>query len=199
MNYRGICVNCREIHNQINDLKNLILSLQDDIKALRENNTNVTPSGEFDFEEVIAELSERNNRKQNIILFGVQEQDQTKPPQSRIQGDKTVVTNICNIIDSNVSIDNIKPIRLGRSIGNKPRPIKMSLHNESEVMNFIRKAKNLKDSPYKNVSVSFDRTRRQIDHYKKLKEELNHKNSENEEKFIIKYFNGVPKIVRALN
>lgn len=197
--YSWSCKNCREIGNQIIDLKNLILSLQNDIKALKDEKISQKSSREFDFEEVIMELNDRSIRKKNIIIFGLPEQDQTGPAENRLQKDKTAVSEVLKVIDANVNTMLIKPTRLGRFTNNKARPLKITLQDELEVLNVIKKARNLKNSPYKNVSVAFDRTQRQIDHYKKLQEEMKSKNSGDTQEFKIRYFNGSPKIVRALN
>lgn len=56
------CNNCRKNGNQICDLKNPILLLQNDIRSLKaEYSTLKTYSNDFELEEVIAELNERNS------------------------------------------------------------------------------------------------------------------------------------------
>ncbi|CAH1986321.1 unnamed protein product, partial [Acanthoscelides obtectus] len=197
--YSWSCSSCRNINNQINDLKKLILSLQDDIKAIKGGNGATThdPKDSFVFEELIEEINDRNSRKRNVIIFGLPEQDQADVPQTRLTKDKSQVVDVLKVINLNVHANEVKPLRLGRFDQSKCRPIKLSLKDEDEVINVIRNAKNLKNSTFNRVSISFDRTRKQIDHYKALQEELAVRNSEGSQKFKIKYINGTPKSLRS--
>lgn len=119
-------INCRQIGNQINDLKSFILSLQEDIKALKtENVGRKASSDEIEFEEVVMELNERNIQKKNIVIFDVSEHSQDEVAENRAEMDKTVVTNIFTTIDSDVQVDNIKPYRLGRFSNDRVHSIKI--------------------------------------------------------------------------
>lgn len=92
----------------------------------------------------------------------------------------------------------MKPVRLGKydATKNNPRPIKISLRDEATVHNFIRKAKTLRDrETFKNVNISLDRTPRQIEYYRTVKNELIQRSSEGETNLQIKYVRGIPKIV----
>lgn len=198
--YDWSCSNCRKIGGQLKELKNLILSLQNDIQLLKdENRTLKSSDADTDLENVIEEINERNHRKRNLIIFGLSEQKQEDTPEARMQKDKNEVENIIGCLDKDFELHDIKPNRLGRYNKDKVRPIKISLKDEDQVRELIKNAKNLKNSRYKKVFVSVDRTQMQLRHYKKLKEEVAHKNSIGQEKFKIKYFNGTPKIVKDLN
>lgn len=201
--YDWSCTNCRKIGSQLKELKNLILSLQNDIQLLKDENR-VLKSADTDdnFENIIEEINERNYRKRNIIIFGLPEQNQDDTPQARIQKDKQDVENIINCLDEDFAVDDIKPNRLGRYNNEKIRPVKITLKDENQVRELVknvRNLKNLRNSRYKKVFVSVDRTQRQLNHYKKLKEEVDKKNAIGQDKVRIKYINGNPKIVKALN
>ena len=178
-------------------LKAIIISLQDDIQALKNDKPQ---DNNFDFEEIISEINERNRRKRNLIIFNVDEQDQSLTADSRINDDTIITAGIMQTLLPNTNFDTIKLIRLGRYNSEKCRPIRITLPNEDIVHNSIRSVKNLtKCQEYKNVSISLDRTPRQIEYFKKVKKELEDRVNAGENDKIIKYFNGVPKIVKKLN
>nr|CAH7721044.1 unnamed protein product [Callosobruchus chinensis] len=89
--YDWTCGGCRAIGKDLKDLKSLIIQLQNEIKDLKAENARNTKHLGFDFEDVVAEACERQKRKNNIIIFNIQESDQTKPTADQIQQDKTAV------------------------------------------------------------------------------------------------------------
>ncbi|CAH2009568.1 unnamed protein product [Acanthoscelides obtectus] len=76
------------------------------------------------------------------------------------------------------------------------RPMKITLGDEDDVRACIKSASNLKRSNvFSRTSISFDRTPRQILHYKKLKQEMEERSARGEDGLKIKYVRGVPRIV----
>lgn len=194
--YDWSCLRCREFGNEIKDLKALILKLQDDIQTLKaENNESKTvPSGTF-FEEIIEEINERNKRQRNLVIFGVTEPDQNLPNEARENSDKSEVSDLLHVVLPELNTNDIKPIRLGRFATDRTRPIKIRLDNETDVLKVIRHSNTLKNSRYRNkVFISVDRTPRQLEYYKKIREELNQRKNAGENNIKIKYVNGIPKI-----
>lgn len=193
------CANCQQIGNDINDLKHLIISLQIEIKELKENKANANSSPKnFNFEEVIEEINERNRRKRNLIIFGIQEVDPNIPGNVRHETDNKSAYNILNKIVQDIGDTNFKPIRLGRFDANKakPRPIRITLEDENLVHEVIRNVKKLRSHQnYGHVSISFDRTPRQISYYKEIKNEFEARIKDGDTNCKIKYVNGIPKIV----
>ncbi|CAH1115234.1 unnamed protein product [Psylliodes chrysocephalus] len=190
------CTSCRTIGNQIKDLNALILMLQEEVKSLKEDNKQLgTSNNSIVFEEVVQEINERNKRKRNIILFGVPEQDQVLSTEDRSENDKTEVKSIIKYIDRSIDLKHLKPIRLGRFSDSRNRPMKITMEEETDVVSLIKQASSLKNGKYKHVSISFDRTKRQIDYYRQLKMELDEKNNKCTEKFRIRYVDGTPTIV----
>lgn len=195
------CSNCEQIGNDVNDLKLLILSLQNDIKELKEKNNNVNTTAStvnFNFEEVINEINDRNSRKRNLVVFGVKEIDSNMPGNVRAECDNRTALDIVHTIIPELENTNLKPVRLGRFDANRtrPRPIKITLNDETIVHEIIRNVKKLKSHQnYGHISVSFDRTPRQINYYKEIKHELDDRVKRGETNCKIKYVNGIPKIV----
>lgn len=193
------CTNCHQIGNDVNDLKALIVSLQNDIRELKQKSVNAnTAVSNFNFEEVIEEINDRNKRKRNLIIFGLKEQNHNDPSNIRAENDIKVVSEVINKILPDLNNTNLKPIRLGRFDLSraKPRPIKITLENEQTVHDVIRNVNKLKEYQcYRNISVSFDRTPKQINYYNEVKTELNRRISEGDRNCKIKFINGLPKIV----
>lgn len=195
--YDWSCKNCREFGSDIKDLKALILKLQDDIQALKSENSEMRSSVKgIDFEEIVEEINERNKRKRNLVIFRLPEQDQEQPVAARMDEDKAKVIEVLQQITPNFNGENIKPIRLGHFTAGKNRAIKITLDDEEQVNKITRKAYLLKNSnQYRNISVSLDRTPRQIAYYKMIKNQLSEREIAGERNLKIKYNNGIPKIV----
>lgn len=200
--YDWSCKDCRAFGNDLKELKALIIGLRDEIHSLKEENSRMVGSfkNNINFEEVIAEINDRNSRKCNIVIFGVEEQDQSGSDASIKEDDKNTVINVINAICPNNEAECTELTRLGKYQSTKIRPIKVTLSNDKQVLSVIRNAKNLRNNRvYRNISISYDRTKRQIEYYKSLKAELDERRSQGEHDCKIKYFNGVPKIVSNLN
>nr|CAH7757456.1 unnamed protein product [Callosobruchus chinensis] len=198
--FEWTCKNCKEFGNEFKDVKSLIIKLQEEIKSLKEKciTSNCTKDG-FSMEEVIQEISERNERKRNIIILGVPEQDPVHDSATRVAKDKTEVSNILRAVTPALAGLDVKPIRLGKPTPGKHRLIKVTLKEDNQVIELLRAAKNLKGNPaYKSISIFPDRTPMQIDNYKKLKLELDQRTANGEQNLKIRYYKGSPRIV-ALN
>lgn len=195
--YDWSCKNCRSIGNDIKELKGLIIKLQEDIQALRASHEEVRPTNDLGFfEEVVAEVADRAKRQSNLIVFGVTEQDQSVGKDERIRNDKQEISEILRIIRPNFDMLDMNPIRLGKFVAGKNRPIKIKLGNEQQVVDIIRNVKNLVNSRFhKKVSLSFDRTIKQQALYRRVKEELQERLNSGETNLKIKYINNLPTIV----
>nr|CAH7712429.1 unnamed protein product [Callosobruchus chinensis] len=171
--YDWTCVDCRATGKDLNELKALIMKLQEDIKQLKTHNDRNLGTSPVDFEEVVTEINERQKRKSNIIIFNLEEQDQSKPPAERAELDKTAVNNILRFVVPNFNLRNMKPVRLGLFSTTKKRPVKLVLENSDQVRNMVINGKKLKDSnTYRNIIIAPDRTKRQLDYFKSVKQEL---------------------------
>nr|CAI5833593.1 unnamed protein product [Callosobruchus analis] len=187
------CTACREHGNDIKGLKSLILQLQKEVQDLRFNNNRCDP---VQFEEIVEEVNQRNRRKRNLIIFKIEDQNQQEQNQVKINHEKTSTTNLIRVLDPDVVIPDLKPVRLGPFTQGKNRPIKVVLGSEHDVHRLIRNSKILKTHKnYKNISISFNRTPRQIEYYLNLKIELENRKKSSETNLHIKYVKGIPQIV----
>ncbi|GJQ80616.1 hypothetical protein Trydic_g9202 [Trypoxylus dichotomus] len=97
------CRNCNILSSDINDLKAAILSLRNDLAA-REKSAGIDDKA---FEELLAELGDRNNRKQNIIMFGVPESD-THDANTRRSRELETVQAVLKALPSGMNTDHIE-------------------------------------------------------------------------------------------
>ncbi|CAH1108168.1 unnamed protein product [Psylliodes chrysocephalus] len=144
--YDWTCIGCRAMGKDMKDLKALIIQLQNDIKDLRDKNLRIVynrASPDFDFEDVMTEFTERQKRRNNIVIFKVSEPDQNKSLKEQKVIDKNKVSAILNTVASDLPTTNIKPIRLGASAASKIRPIKIILESETTVSSVLKNSKRL--------------------------------------------------------
>lgn len=194
--YSWTCVGCRSMGDDIKDLKSLIIDLQNDIKQLRADKNLLVGDSNFDFEEVVAEVFERQKRIKNIILFNIPECNQLKPTSERIEQDKREVSAVLDCVMPDLVVTNIKPVRLGTFCTSKIRPVKIVLENERAVLGVLRNARKLREHHnYKNIIISADRTKKQLAHYKMVKQELTDRTNAGEPHLKIKYVNQIPRVV----
>lgn len=199
--YEWSCRSCRDIGGDIKDLKQLILKLQDDIKELKVGGSGTRTTLEDNtFEEIVAEVEDRARRRRNLVFFGIPEPPQDIAPTERVSRDREELTAVLHVIKPRFNIDTLNPTRVGRFSATKSRPVKIRLASDDQVADIIRNAKALKNSQYKNkVSISFDRTPKQLSFYRSVKAELTERRNSEERNLRIKYVNGVPKIIASEN
>lgn len=194
--YDWTCVNCRTIGQDIKQLKSLILDLQKEIKQLRADKIQPGLNSGFDIEEIVSEISDRQRRSKNIIIYNVKEQDQQNSANDRIQKDNEQVVSILSAVLPELSVAHIRPIRLGTFATNKTRPIKIMLESDNCVGKVLRNANKLKaNQRYKHINISSDKTKKQIEFYNTLKSELKQRSDAGEMNLRIKYVNKIPRIV----
>jgi hypothetical protein len=87
-------------------------------------------------------------------------------------------------------------VRLGKSSGRKPAPLKLRLNHSDSARSCLRKQSVLlgKDV-YAKIVIREDRTPRQMQYLKSLREELNQRINSGETNLTIKYINRVPQII----
>ena len=127
------CKSCSDMGNDINSIKAVLVQLQNEIKELKEvykhnlntNNQAKLEDSEF-FESVVHEVSDREGRKRNVILFGVPE---TQAEAGAGGDDSSKALDILSFVTDVITAQDISQIRhLGKlDVSNsKPRPIKVT-------------------------------------------------------------------------
>lgn len=194
--YDWTCIDCRSIGKDLKDLKALIIKLQNDIKELRDEKVSTANSQGMEFEEIISELCERQKRKNNIMIYNVLEPNKQISASERMQTDKNTVSEILSTISPELSVTNIKLFRVGAYSDSKKRPIKVVLENDDITRKVLKNSKLIKSKPnLKNINLSADRTKRQTEYYKKVKQELLDRINSGDNNCKIKYFNDIPRVV----
>ncbi|GJQ65430.1 hypothetical protein Trydic_g7538 [Trypoxylus dichotomus] len=135
------CRNCNILSSDINDLKAAILSLRNDLAA-REKSAGIDDKA---FEELLAELGDRNNRKQNIIMFGVPESD-THDANTRRSRELETVQAVLKALPSGMNTDHIEVHRIGRFVPDRRRPIKVRLSSSREAHTVLKHARRLREN-----------------------------------------------------
>lgn len=192
------CQNCANIGDGLNDLKAIVLALQKEIESLKSikvdppnNNCNL------DYEEIIQEINERNVRKRNVVVFGLPENSNLSSADRKVR-DLNAVTNVLRYLSPTYDTSNINQFRLGKFDATKTsaRPIKIILNDEQLVHELIRNAKQLQNhDTLSGVRISLDRTPRQLEYYRSLKNEMNMRTANGESNLQIKHVRGIPKII----
>lgn len=206
-----ICIECEQGVHQIPKLISMITDLKEEVRQLKENSTNLPSNGTssgslgsqsplFYTEEIINEITDRNTRSYNVMIYGSVESCTSK--QEQIYHDSGIVNSILTGLD--LVEQNVKPIRLGKfdpTKINRSRPIRVRLSSNEAVRNIIRNFdKKLKTNVnMAGLSVSYDRTPKQIEIYKSVKKELLARLDKGENHLKIIYRNGIPTIVSSGN
>lgn len=169
--------------------------------SLAKNNVSVNFSTS-QFEDIITEVNERNIRKRNIIIFNLDEPSSNLNKEQRSQYEKSNITKLLSAVSTENTLTYLGYHRLGKYALNntRPRPLKVTLENENDVLKIIKNTNNIKQiNDFKNVSISFDKTPRQISFYQELRRQLTERQMNGETNLTIRYIQGVPKIITSKN
>ncbi|GJQ84662.1 hypothetical protein Trydic_g12687 [Trypoxylus dichotomus] len=129
------CRNCNILSSVINDLRAAILSLRNDLAA-RKKSAGIDDKA---FEELLTELGDRNNRKQNIIMFGVSVSD-TQDANTRKSQELETVQAVLDALPSGMNTDPIEVHRIGSFVPDRRRPIKVKLFSSREAHTVLKHA-----------------------------------------------------------
>lgn len=201
---RDNCKGCKLIPQFLE----MMQKLNDSVDMLKQEIVTLKKAENHDnFEEVVSEVLDRLDRRRNLVFFGVREADESLSTSECIAADGQLLKEFTSFVNPSgcYIAESTKIQRLGRkNISNTPRPIKITLRNDTDALQFIRhmqsKRQALKNhTRFGGISVSLDRTAKQISYYKQVKANLDTRREAGEEDLIIRYVRGIPKIVNASN
>lgn len=176
----------------VSNLSTRLVNIEAELRAMK-SNTGGNASASSEMDEVVSEIAERQRRARNVMIFGVAEA-QGGGAEERKAADRQFVTTLFSFLGSNATV--LKVLRVGTFTHDKKRPLKVVVSSEGDVLNIIRGAGILRgNDDYRGVSVSFDRTPRQIVQYKEVKRQLDSRKADGERNLKLRYVSGVPKIV----
>lgn len=192
------CKGCSSMGDDIAGLRAAIVALKNEISELKQQTLLVkdAPLDDGAYEEIIQEIRERENRKANVILYGVAESlsNSRNERNSEDFGEAKKVLGQLSV-DCDFSCS-----RLGIFDASKPtpRPLRLKLTSMQYVGSILRNAKKLKDTQdFKKIGISSDRTPRQNRYFKQIRQELLNRKSAGETDIYIAHVNGIPKVMKS--
>ena len=133
--------------------------------------------------EVFEETREREKRKLNVVLVNISESDE-ETAEARKQDDLEKVAKIVSKVTDVTKADFSDPVRLGaRQIGqnSRPRILRVTVKSEEVKKRVMTNASKLNEGvaePKKRVYINHDRTVREREDFRKLREELERRKRE---------------------
>ena len=127
-------------------------------------------------EEMFEEMRERESRRLNVVVHGLEEQDGTGEGRERAEKDKEECGKIFASIEAGVRRDQIKFCRRIGERSRDPRPLIVGLTSEDTKRRLLDRARNLQNSRYENMNIVADLTRRQRQEEVKMREDAEKRN-----------------------
>ncbi|KAK5639602.1 hypothetical protein RI129_012094 [Pyrocoelia pectoralis] len=183
---KSINADIKKINSRIDSIEKRQNELYNELKNVKETSTN------FNKFELFDEMEDRRRRSRNVILYNMIESRKTALT-DKISDDTTMVTTILE--KYNMASEPIKVIRLGKTKNDVPRPTKVIFKSEETAIDFLKHGRSIVMNE-KEVKVRSDLTPNQRDQLKYLNEELQARTQSGEKDLVIKYINGVPKIMK---
>jgi hypothetical protein len=173
-----------------------IASQDTEIRYLKERLASLeskAPSNEtMDVCDTLTELTERNTRSRNILLFNVPEVESNETGHSQNEDDTARTTELIHSVETFANIPIHKVQRLGMKQKNKIRPVKVILgHSEDARTILFNKFKLPKE-----IRVKQDLTQLQRSQLKSKWDELEIRKKKGEGDLAVRFVNGAPKIVK---
>ncbi len=132
-------------------------------------------------DQVIKEMKDQDDRKNNIIFFNIAE-SKSKDMNERTKHDKEEVKEITKICSATIKKDDmLRAIRLGKKPNeDKPRPLLIEVSSDDKKKALFKNLSKLQNAPekYQAVSVQNDLTKKQREQEKNLREEAKKKEEE---------------------
>ena len=130
--------------------------------------------------EILDEVEDREKRRNNVIVFSVEEREQGSLEERR-EHDIDVVNEVLDSLGfGDVVLNNVH--RLGRTSSGKFRPLKVPLVNYSVKASVLQKSRLLKQNDkFKNVYITNDRTKLQQSEWSELRAERDRRKQDGED------------------
>lgn len=175
-----------EVSNKLHDLGGRTSVLENRVTQLENRLSSHTFTNSSSDESVISEVIDRQARSRNIIIFNAPESDVNT--ENDILLIKSVLREITpNIVPAVAS-------RLGKK-SNKPRPLKVTLHEPSDVFILLKNKHKLRTSSiYSSLRISPDRTIMQRNQLRDVIEKLEERKAAGEANLVMKFIKGIPTI-----
>jgi len=191
-----IMVHISKLDSELDECHKKIDRLEERVTTLESQNADTIVEPKDISLRIMNEVIDIQKRSVNLIIHGVEESPSADTNKCK-SFDNVAINKLFSI--SSASSDNIINVtRLGRSITNKSRPLKLTLCNQCDVNSFISKflaIKRKSPSSITNISVVKDRTQAERRHIKDVYTEYHNRVNAGEQNIKVPYVNGLPRIV----
>lgn len=197
------CSSCAQLGDDLNALKSAIVALQEEVKTLKCSYQAATSNtfSPIEFERVVQEVTEREHRKPNVIIYGCVESD-CNSNREQIDLDKALVNDVLShvgLVDEKYTLT-----RLGKFNPNsaepRRRPLRVTLSSAASASVVLKRSKELRGLPgWSALAFSRDRTQLERDVYRGVRKELDERSAGGETGLTIAYRNGIPTIINSVN
>lgn len=176
-----------EVSNQLLDLGARTAVLENRVTIIENSVSTITNSSNFSSDEtIISEVIDRQSRSRNLIIFNLPESIGIN------ENDTSLIKFVLDDITPNIAPVTIS--RLGQK-SNKPRPIKVILHEPSNVFIILKNKHKLRTYPtYGSIRITPDRTTMQRNQIRDIIRKLEERKAAGESNLIMKFIKGIPTI-----
>ena len=139
-------------------------------------------------ESRLEDIEERERRKSNLIIYGLPESDEVNPLQRKDDDTQKARSAISQSFGEE-SLSILATYRLGRKSEGKTRPLKVVLKSadvRDEILRRYRAAVSAESLPDSSIQLSRDRTQREREEYRRLRNELKLREDKGEENLMIR-------------
>jgi hypothetical protein len=169
---KRVDMNARRIEEAEKDIE----GLRDELRKMSEKLCEKNNESE---DKICDEMQEREVRRMNLVLHGVDEQpDEIRSNHERMEKDKARCELIFSAMRARTRKEDLRFCRRIGERGDEPRPIVIGLENEEEKRHILNRARDLKGTRYKDISIVPDLTRKQRSREARMREEADEKNKD---------------------
>lgn len=180
---------CKKIDEKFDSFKEDLITVKSRLSEIEERLDTVEEKVLYLNEDIITEITDRLERKNNILIFNM------KDSKDSANTDKVAIINLLSKVEQQPPFDlnSIIVSRMGNKfVAEKPRPIKVSLPLSEHVHWVLKNKKHIcKDV---NISITTDSTVKQREFRSSVLGVMNDRKKNGEEGLFIKYVRGVPTI-----
>lgn len=155
---------------------NIVSGLDQKVSEINVTVDKISQSTSADVAKTAREVSDRLHRANNILVYGIGEE---------VTDLEQKITEILRVCDKQFTLKE-SPVRLGKVVSQKPRPVLVKLDNEKMKWSIIKTSKALKSSEFSSVFVSPDETQLQRQMSYALRKELRERRAGGEQDIGIK-------------
>ena len=206
-----VCADCRKndgdvresgrsrLEAKVDKMMNMLMSVMTRMDKLEERKPELTERNlderiETKVNEALEEMQEREKRRMNVVFVNVPESE-ADTPEERKKEDLEKIATIVRTVSDVTKDDMTDPTRLGAKVIGKdkrPRMLRVTVRNEETKKKLLTNARKIEGKGRDRVYINQDRTPKEREIFRKLREELMEKRKENPD-LIIRDNKIVPK------